>query len=265
MKKDIVLISILMLNWAASLGAYTFTTGFSGAPGSYGLCASTCHGVPGGTITITGFPARYQPGQTYTVKIYGDSIRQFNGSCRVGTDTLNAGTITADYNTEVYNVFGETNGIHLLVPSSDSGAFLWTAPDPGVDTVRLFIAGEQGIMSIGPNTELVFVSAQATGVEEQGLEGMKERRMWTRVTPNPFQKQCAITYGPLAGGPARLSVFDYRGHVVRVLTTYSSRLSPHTFIWDGRDVSGRRVPQGVYLFRLEQGNRSSTGKAVLIR
>lgn len=186
MRNHVAFVLIMLLAESAPLGAYTFMTGYSGAPGSYGLCARTCHGTPGGTITVTGFPARYQPGQTYTIKVYGDSIRQFNGSCRVGQDTLNAGTIEAGYNTEVYNVFGETNGIHLLAPSSDSGEFFWTAPQPGVDTVRLYIAGEQGFLSWGPNTELVFVSADITGVEQGQPDLSPPFGLPYRVVPNPL-------------------------------------------------------------------------------
>ena len=35
--------------------------------------------------------------------------------------------------------------------------------------------------------------------------------------------------------------------------------------WDGRDDAGRMVPDGVYLVRLESGDRVTHGRIVLVR
>ena len=82
-------------------------TGYSGAPGSDGRCASSCHGSSGGTIQVSGFPESYTAGEVYTLTVThtaGTTIRNFNGSCRVGTGSANAGVIASGTGTVTYNV-----------------------------------------------------------------------------------------------------------------------------------------------------------------
>jgi len=90
----------------------------------------------------------------------GSAIKQFNGSCRVGNGSDNAGTISAGTNTSTYNTTGETNGIHLSSNDKDNAEFVWTAPPAGTGTVRLYVAGHQGSAS-GPNTKVVLVAQEA--------------------------------------------------------------------------------------------------------
>jgi hypothetical protein len=187
MKNLVPLISglALLLIFEGSLFGYPYYFGFSGAPGSRGTCASSCHGLTGGTIAVRGFPAVYQPDQTYTITVVHDTagqIEQFNGSCRLGTGSVNAGLISAGSNTTTYNDPYETNGVHLLTAQCDSADFLWTAPSSGSDTVRLYLAGTQDTTYNGRNTALVLASAEATGVEETDGIGQKGK---VRIAPRP--------------------------------------------------------------------------------
>jgi hypothetical protein len=157
----LLVVSTIALSGVA-LG-FPFVTGYSGAPGSSGTCASSCHGSSGGTITVTGFPTIYAPGQDYTVTIRhssGSSIANFNCSIRIGTGSSNAGTITAGLNTQTYNVAVETNGVHFTTRDRDSGNFTWTAPDTGTGTCRLYLGGLQGT-STGQNSTIVQVTYEA--------------------------------------------------------------------------------------------------------
>lgn len=145
--------------------AHNSYTGYSGAP-TRGTCAGTCHGSGSGTVTISNFPSTYSPGQSYAVTIQrtsGSSIGNFNGSCRVGTGTANAGVLSAGTGTSTYNVSGETNGIHLSSNNQNSATFNWTAPVAGTGTVRLYIGAHQGNYS-GANTVLVLVSTESSSL-----------------------------------------------------------------------------------------------------
>lgn len=145
--------------------ARTSYRGYSGAPGRQ-TCAASCHGQSGGSVQVTGFPETYTPGQTYQITIQrlsGSSINQFNGSCRIGTGSTNAGTLSAGTGTSVYNVSGETNGICLSSSNQTSATFNWTAPAAGTGTVRLYIGAYQGTSrTSGQNTTLVQISNEAT-------------------------------------------------------------------------------------------------------
>ncbi|MCP4568163.1 MAG: hypothetical protein GY841_11350 [FCB group bacterium] len=142
--------------------AHSSLEGYSGAPGTNGTCAANCHGSPGGTIQVTGFPAEYEPGQTYTINIThdgGDLIRQFNASCRVGAGSENAGMIAAGTNTETYNNLKESNGVHFSSDNHSLGSFDWTAPALGTGEVRLYLAGLQGGYN-GLNSAMILTSAE---------------------------------------------------------------------------------------------------------
>lgn len=159
-KRRVLLLVVSMIALAGVAPGFTIVTGYSGAPGSSGTCASSCHGSSGGTITVAGLPSYYSPRQTYTVTIRhssGASISNFNCSVRIGTGSSNAGTITAGLNTETYNVSGETNGVHFSARDRDSGNFTWTAPDTGTGTCRLYFGGLQG-SSDGQNSTIVQVT-----------------------------------------------------------------------------------------------------------
>jgi hypothetical protein len=189
MKKNLPFF-LLTMTVPVVFAVYGFATykGYSGAPGSKGTCASSCHGVAGGTIEISGFPERYVPGQTYAITIShsdGNAIRQFNGSCRIGTGSQNAGTIFAGTNTATYNTSGETNGVHFSSVNQHSGQFHWTAPSAGTGTVRLYIAGQQGGYN-GQNSTLVLTSESDTDRVDRIVTGPgpgNENRPDVRVFP----------------------------------------------------------------------------------
>jgi hypothetical protein len=138
-------------------------TGYSGAPGRQ-TCAISCHGNSNGTATLTGFPLMYTPGETYALTLArtsGSSINNFNGSCRLGTGTSNAGTLGAGTGTSTYSTTGESNGIHLSSYNQNSATFNWTAPAAGAGTVRLYIAAYQGTNTNGQTTELTLIAEEA--------------------------------------------------------------------------------------------------------
>ena len=59
---------LLSLAAVPAFGHATYI-GYSGAPGSHGRCAASCHGGSGGSIEVSGFPAEYAPGDVYTVTV----------------------------------------------------------------------------------------------------------------------------------------------------------------------------------------------------
>jgi hypothetical protein len=85
-----------------------------------------------------------------------------------------------------------------------------------------------------------------------------------RVAPNPFRHQLRFSY---TGTTAKsLQIFDASGRRVRTLP--ACRL-PATVCgsatWDGRDNSGRLLPNGVYFYRIMAGPGMLTGTVELLR
>ncbi len=164
---------VLLASLPAVIEAHSGYIGYSGAPGTYGLCASSCHGSGTQSITVSGFPSSYIPGQQYEITITSPSaVRNFNGSIRQGTGSNNAGTISAGTGTATYNDPVETNGVHLSSYNQTSFSFFWTAPVTGTGDVRLYLALHWGSSS-GPNLDTVLVASESVGVSE-GESGLHE-------------------------------------------------------------------------------------------
>jgi len=161
MTKTPIVATLMLLVTAVAMALPSYT-GYSGAPGRQ-TCASSCHGGSNGTVVVTGFPELYSPGTPYSITIArngGNTIRNFNGSCRVGTGTTNAGVLSGGQGTSAYNTNGETNGIRLSSNGQASATFTWTAPSAGTGTVRLYIGAYQGSSTNGQTTALTLVSAE---------------------------------------------------------------------------------------------------------
>jgi hypothetical protein len=100
----------------------------------------------------------------------------------------------------------------------------------------------------------------ASGLSAAGAD----HKAWMLETTSGSQPSVALTLS----GPARCTVtlYDLRGRLVRVLLAREELPAGRTDLrWDGRDGQGRAVPSGIYLCRLEAGNRVLTGKLTLLR
>ena len=257
MNRFYVAAAVLLL--AAVAAAEPGYTGYSGAPGTNGSCASSCHGSGVGAIQIVGFPVAYELGQSYEISVFkqsGSSISNFNASVRVGTTAQTAGTITAGYRTATYSTGNEPNGIHLSGSNQDSCTFTWTAPDTGVGDVRLYLAGHQGNEG-GPNTDVILTASPPTAVSEDG-----GRRLGLALSLEP-----TVASGPVAirlsaplGSTARLRVVDRSGRLVARLVIPESG---QPFFWNPLDQNGRRLAAGTYLVVLRHGGELLARKLVV--
>jgi hypothetical protein len=77
--------------------------------------------------------------------------------------------------------------------------------------------------------------------------------------PNPGRDEIQVPITGAGGERLRLSLHDLAG---RRLRAWDLPGGDYLLRWDGRDGSGRRVPAGVYFFRLEASSRTPTRKVV---
>lgn len=80
------------------------------------------------------------------------------------------------------------------------------------------------------------------------------------ATPNPSRGATTCRFALPAPGAVRLEVFDAAGRLVRVLADGEFAPGEHAVRWDGTGEGGARVPNGLYLARLQFGGRTLTGK-----
>jgi PKD repeat protein len=86
-------------------------------------------------------------------------------------------------------------------------------------------------------------------------------------SPNPFNPSTTIQYAIPAGksGMVRLTIYDSRGSLVRTLVDGVQNSGIHTATWNATDDSGRRVSNGIYIYRLEMGSFTQTRKMLFLR
>ena len=109
-------------------------------------------------------------------------------------------------------------------------------------------------------------------VEERAYEipanAQGSRPVLLQNAPNPFNASTAISFlipFRLANEATRLSIYNLKGQLVRVLQLETLQAGEHTLSWDGRDDYGREVASGVYIYRLDVGEWAVHRRMLLLR
>jgi len=90
-------------------------------------------------------------------------------------------------------------------------------------------------------------------------------RLALRSAPNPFNPSTTISFVLPSSGNIRLDVYSMDGRRRSTLIEGELAAGRHEIVWDGRDESGRTLPSGVYVSRLEAGGVSETTKLILVK
>ena len=83
--------------------------------------------------------------------------------------------------------------------------------------------------------------------------------------PNPFNPKTTITYAVNKAEHVTLQVYDLSGRIVRTLVSGPQASGEHQIQWDATNDYGQSVAGGVYLYRLNAGDRIETRKMMLLR
>jgi hypothetical protein len=83
--------------------------------------------------------------------------------------------------------------------------------------------------------------------------------------PNPFNPTTRINYqlSPSAT-TACLTIYNIKGQVVNIFD-YEQLRNSTSVVWDGKDKTGKTMPSGVYLYRLETDRIIVSNKMILIK
>ncbi len=85
------------------------------------------------------------------------------------------------------------------------------------------------------------------------------------VYPNPFNPTTTIHFSIEKKEPVRLMVYDLLGREVKTLWSGSENPGNYSVTWNGTNSLGGHVSSGVYLLRLESGNRTAIKKVLLLK
>ena len=90
-------------------------------------------------------------------------------------------------------------------------------------------------------------------------------RIIAQSHPNPFNPETQIKYTLTAPGEVWVKIYNVTGEVVRTFDEGYRAAGNYTLQWDGCDANGNRASSGIYLYRIEAGPYSATGRMVLLR
>jgi hypothetical protein len=83
--------------------------------------------------------------------------------------------------------------------------------------------------------------------------------------PNPFNPGTSIRYDLPEKTLVRVSVYSLLGEEIASLVDAVQAPSSHTVVWNGKDRRGMEAPSGMYLIRLQAGQKQIVRKAMLVR
>lgn len=86
-----------------------------------------------------------------------------------------------------------------------------------------------------------------------------------RNYPNPFNPTTTVSYSIKAQGNVKVSVYDIKGHLVKVLTDGFAAAGTYSLIWGGLDVNAQSVASGIYVIKMETKDGVDVIKACLTK
>jgi hypothetical protein len=182
---------------------------------------------------------------------------------RITFNVPNDGTDTSNYAT-IINGFGQTfehamvrfymdaqpgtsynvtNGTLLQAVQTDSVIVCYVDVDvPAAGSITVYVDG-------------------VVGVDETPVPPL----LATSCFPNPFSLATSIKFSLAEAAPVSLSIFDLEGRLVKRILTAGLSAGTHRYDWDGTDAGAKPVSSGVYLYQLNAGSRTVTGKVLFLR
>jgi hypothetical protein len=85
------------------------------------------------------------------------------------------------------------------------------------------------------------------------------------TAPNPSTAGVSVDFSIVRPTYVHLTIHDLRGRKVRTILSESVNPGQHSYIWDGTDNRGNRLPSGLYFCRFEAGFYSETHKVIVVR
>lgn len=144
--------------------------------------------------------------------------------------------------------------------------------DGDVDLV-LHFTREDASIACG-DTEVTLVGATTGGRRIRGSCAVNTiphdgpgpiQRTDVAVAPNPFNPATNISFVCVAPQRVSVGIYDLGGRLVALLADGDYGAGAHSVEWRGQDLSGRPAPSGLYLVRLELGDRVEVHRASLMK
>jgi len=170
-----------------------------------------------------------------------------------------------DPDVRFYSVYRSTTaGVYTQPPIARTGDLTYTdaTVQLGVRYYYTITATDYGFNESQRSSE---VSVIVTRVDGRDIAGIPTSYNLAQNYPNPFNPETVIRYQLPKAGKVSLRVLNLLGQEIRTLVEGEKAPGYYSTVWDGRDDSGRPVPSGVYVYRLETSGYTAMKKLVLMK
>lgn len=261
-QKNNIVNTMIFLTVLSSIIIYAREGGIVGKTQKNGF-GCTCHTdnpTTGVLVTIIG-PDTLSVGQTanYTVTIQGGPL--LAGGTNIAASNGNLLAIAGDLRKES----DELTHVTPKTPSAGKVTFQFSYTAPSVVGQQTLFANGNSVNNNGGNdgdqwnfaSNKIINVVQPTGVEDQISVNSFEL---SQNFPNPFNPSTRIQYQVSSNTQVLLQVYDALGNQVATLVDESEKAGNHSVNFDASGLSS-----GIYYYKLNSGNFSSTKKMILLR
>jgi len=163
----------------------------------------------------------------------------------------------------------DRNGVGTLI--DNPGTFGPAADDYNFDYATTFAAYSHAMGGFPAGDLNWFPDKKAawetwvTGVDFQA-EVIPTEFSLAQNYPNPFNPNTSIAYGLNNDASVTLAIYNVLGQKVRTLVNNKQQIAGSYVVkWDGRNDAGLLVPSGMYVYRLEAGDRVLARKMLMLK
>ena len=102
---------------------------------------------------------------------------------------------------------------------------------------------------------------------EDDSDDIKEPEVFSMqpIYPNPFNPSTTISYEVAKRGPVKVTIYNVKGEMVKVLLDRVQESGNHSIVWDGSGSNGFKVSSGIYFCSVRANGSVKTRKLVLLR
>ena len=97
-----------------------------------------------------------------------------------------------------------------------------------------------------------------------GIENPLTNNYSLNVYPNPFSDKTSIQFDLIKDTFVKLNIYDLQGRLIKVLLNNELQSGKHKFLWNKTDLTGGKVQEGIYFYKLEIGKDNFVGKLITL-
>jgi hypothetical protein len=136
------------------------------------------------------------------------------------------------------------------------------------DEMVLTLTGELFDGTLIEGEDCVIIKSEERGLGKRVAKGevsVPEEYALYQNYPNPFNPETEIRFQLLEDAFVVLKIYNTLGQEIIVLAERNYEAGFHNVLWDGKDMNGKYVTSGVYIYKIQAGEFQDVKKMILLK